>query len=132
MQAVDGIFENEPNQTSNTHMFDGNSVIIQHDKKVFALYAHLKTDSVRVKIGDRVKARQIIGQCGNSGNSTELHLHFDLRDTLAISKINKDYSKSIIAKAIKPYFEAIVTHDGKNRTESHYSPIKGDTLSPLD
>ncbi|HEX7633240.1 MAG TPA: M23 family metallopeptidase [Candidatus Saccharimonadales bacterium] len=131
VQAVDGIVENEPQKTSNTHMFSGNSVIIKHGQEVFAVYAHLKTSSVKVKIGDRVKAGQVIGQCGNSGNSTEPHLHFDLRDSLPISRINKDYTKTVTAKSIKPYFEVKVTRDSQSREDSHYSPIKGDTLSPL-
>lgn len=44
----------------------------------YALYAHLKPGSVRVKPGDRVRAGQVLGLVGNSGNSTRPHLHFQV------------------------------------------------------
>jgi murein DD-endopeptidase MepM/ murein hydrolase activator NlpD len=40
----------------------------------------LKRDSVRVKAGQTVKQGQEIGRCGNSGNSTEPHLHFQFQN----------------------------------------------------
>jgi murein DD-endopeptidase MepM/ murein hydrolase activator NlpD len=35
---------------------------------------------LRVKLGDRVKKGQVLGLVGNSGNSTEPHLHFHMAD----------------------------------------------------
>jgi hypothetical protein len=58
----------------------GESAIIDLGNKVFAVYAHLKPNSLRVKRGDRVAAGQPIAALGNSGNSTEPHLHFQLCD----------------------------------------------------
>src|SRR5207249_2295748 len=43
-------------------------------------YAHLQPGSIRVKVGDRVRRGQVVGLVGNSGNSTEPHLHFQLSD----------------------------------------------------
>jgi hypothetical protein len=56
----------------------GNFVLIDHGQSEFAFYAHLKPGSVRVKTGDQVKAGDVIGKLGSSGNSTEPHLHFQL------------------------------------------------------
>ncbi|MFE1402164.1 M23 family metallopeptidase [Streptomyces sp. NPDC058770] len=47
---------------------------------VYAVYAHLRRGSLRVTAGDRVTAGQEIAECGNSGNSSEPHLHFQLMD----------------------------------------------------
>src|SRR5690606_19042874 len=46
----------------------------------FALYAHIKPGTVRVKRGQRVRAGQVIGRVGSSGNSDAPHLHFHLAD----------------------------------------------------
>ena len=44
----------------------------------FSYLAHLKKGSVTVKPGDKVERGEIIGQIGNSGNSSEPHLHFQV------------------------------------------------------
>jgi murein DD-endopeptidase MepM/ murein hydrolase activator NlpD len=46
----------------------------------FALYAHLQPGSLRVKLGDKVKAGEVLALLGNSGNSDAPHLHFHLMD----------------------------------------------------
>jgi Peptidase family M23 len=63
---------------------DGNHVIIKLDKRVFAGYAHLKPGSVRVQRGERVRRGQILGELGNSGNTSGPHLHFQLMNRPSI------------------------------------------------
>ena len=46
----------------------------------YAVVAHMQKGSVRVRIGDRVRAGALLGRTGNSGNSSEPHLHFHLQD----------------------------------------------------
>ena len=58
----------------------GNYVVIKHEGGEFSHYAHLKQGSVRVKSGDKVVRGQVLGQLGQTGNSTEPHLHFQLTD----------------------------------------------------
>ena len=55
---------------------DGNSVIVDIGQHHFALYAHMQSESMRVRPGDKVTAGQVIGLVGNSGNSVAPHLHF--------------------------------------------------------
>lgn len=55
----------------------GNVVLIQDKNGRGNVYAHL--DSVSVKKGQTVKAGQVIGRQGNTGNSTGSHLHFEVR-----------------------------------------------------
>jgi hypothetical protein len=67
----------------------GNNVILDLGHGVFALYAHMKQGSATVKAGDRVKEGQVIGRLGNSGNTSEPHLHFHLmRGPLPLSYDN--------------------------------------------
>lgn len=42
---------------------------------VYVLLAHLKSSSICVKAGDEIIQGDIVGKVGNSGNSTEPHLH---------------------------------------------------------
>ncbi|MCX4586314.1 murein hydrolase activator EnvC [Streptomyces sp. NBC_01481] len=58
----------------------GNHVILDLGDGTYALYAHLRRGSLTVRPGDRVRTGQPLGRCGNSGNSTEPHLHFQLMD----------------------------------------------------
>jgi Peptidase family M23 len=55
---------------------DGNAVILDLGDHRFALYAHLQSESIHLRRGDRVKKGQVIGLVGNSGNSVAPHLHF--------------------------------------------------------
>lgn len=50
------------------------------DDSVVAVLAHLRRDSVQVAPGERVVAGQQIAECGNSGNSSDPHVHFQLMD----------------------------------------------------
>jgi murein DD-endopeptidase MepM/ murein hydrolase activator NlpD len=82
-EVKDGIPENIPGANSRAvpitlETVGGNHVIIDIGGGNFAFYAHLQPGSLRVKLGDKVRRGQVIGLVGNSGNSTEPHLHFHI------------------------------------------------------
>ena len=54
----------------------GNAVIIRHADDFYTYYAHMRPGGMRVGIGDIVVKGDVIGEVGNSGDSTEPHLHF--------------------------------------------------------
>ena len=56
----------------------GNYICIKHPGKYFGYYGHLKTKSLKVKVGDIVTAGQAIALVGSSGNSTDPHVHFEV------------------------------------------------------
>lgn len=60
--------------------FRGNFVIIKHAEGEYSFLAHLIPGSICVRPGQHVQCGQTIGQCGNSGHSTEPHLHFHVQD----------------------------------------------------
>jgi len=62
----------------------GNHVTIRGDDGVYALVAHLQQGSVTARRGQRVVAGQQIGRCGNSGNSSEPHVHAQLMDRASL------------------------------------------------
>lgn len=53
-----------------SHQIDGQNVT--------SLYAHMLQDSLAVSVGDVVTKGQLVGQVGNTGQSTGAHLHFGL------------------------------------------------------
>lgn len=57
----------------------GNYVKIKHNG-YYTLYAHMKYNSVTVKVGQKVSRGQVIGYMGNTGHSFGAHLHFEVRD----------------------------------------------------
>jgi hypothetical protein len=84
-EVKDGIPENTPGARTRAvpitlDTVAGNHVMVDIGGGVFALYAHLQPGKIRVQVGDSVKAGEILGLLGNSGNSSEPHLHFHLCD----------------------------------------------------
>ena len=56
----------------------GNNTILDLGDSQYAYYFHLAPGSVRVKVGDHVKAGQVMARVGASGDAREPHLHFEL------------------------------------------------------
>lgn len=84
-ETKDGIPENVPGINSRAvpitlETVGGNHVILDIGNGNFAFYAHLQPGSLRVKLGDHVRRGQVVGLVGNSGNSTEPHLHFHIEN----------------------------------------------------
>ncbi|MGE7691692.1 peptidoglycan DD-metalloendopeptidase family protein [Lysinibacillus sp. NPDC097214] len=106
VKVVDGVKDNVPGEMDERNAA-GNYVVIEHANNEFSMIAHFKKNSILVKSGDTVTEGQLIGKCGNSGNSSEAHIHFQVMDSPDLV-----YGKSI----------RILFKDGKE-------PIQGDTLS---
>ncbi len=77
--AEDGVDDNVPGEM-NPEQILGNHVIIDHGNGEFSLLAHLQKGSVAVNAGDSLASGQKLGRCGNSGNSSEPHLHYHLQN----------------------------------------------------
>ena len=78
--TADGIADNRPG-VMNARKPVGNHVIIDHSNGEFSFIAHLKNGSVAVVPGATVQAGDLLGRCGNSGNSSEPHVHYHLQNT---------------------------------------------------
>ena len=112
--AVDGVKDNKPG-TLNPVYVPGNSIILKTSANEFILLAHLKQFSLKVKQGDKVKQGRLLGLCGNSGNSSEPHLHLHIQN---VEDMN-------IATGVKCFFSHLQVN-GSSKTE--YSPVKGDKI----
>jgi murein DD-endopeptidase MepM/ murein hydrolase activator NlpD len=97
----------------------GNAVFIQHSQYEVSVLAHFKRGTIEVKVGDKVKRGQLIGLCGNSGNSSEPHLHYHLQNTPIIQD----------GTGIKCYYKKMtVLENGQKKSKTDYSPVKGETV----
>lgn len=120
IEVIEGVRDNKPG-SMNPFSALGNCVVIQHREDEISVLAHFRQGSIKVKAADDVKRGQVLGLCGNSGNSSEPHLHYHLQDSPIIQDglgIKCVFQKMVVAK------------EGKTDTRSNYSPVKGETVSP--
>jgi hypothetical protein len=85
VEVKDGIPENVPNsgKLAVQMTYDtlaGNHIIQQLSEDHYAAYAHLRPGTIKVKVGDTVHAGDVLAHLGNTGNSSEPHLHFQVCD----------------------------------------------------
>jgi len=104
----------------------GNTVILRHHDFLFTSLSHLKKGSIPVKVGERVKAGDVIGKCGNSGRSPYPHLHFQVQETPYIGSHTLDYpiSHYVVTR------EAIV--GDRFILKSFDTPVKDELVSNIE
>lgn len=76
IDAHDGEPDEAPGEiTRNARTPEGNRVVMRLSTGTYLVIAHLKSKSLMVQIGDLVTEGDAIGRCGNSGNTSEPHIH---------------------------------------------------------
>ncbi len=115
--AVDGIKDNIPGER-NTVFATGNVIIIKTKNNEYLVFMHFKPHTIKVRQGQKIKLGTLLGLCGNSGNSTEPHLHFHIENIEDME----------LATGVKCYFEKILV-DGAIKTD--YSPRKEDRIENI-
>ncbi|AWK04541.1 hypothetical protein HYN56_09990 [Flavobacterium crocinum] len=78
--VVNNIEDNVPG-VLNTKQAWGNYIVIDHLNGEYSCMVHFKKNSIIVAVGDVVVRGQMVGQAGNSGNSTGPHLHYHMQTT---------------------------------------------------
>lgn len=94
----------------------GNTVIIDHGNGEYSVLCHFKHQSIRVNVGDRVSQGDVLGLCGNTGNTSEPHIHFHLQDGPLMHT----------ARALPAQFERIIVDGG---IKMKYEPIRKQMVS---
>jgi hypothetical protein len=116
--VITGVRDNTPG-SMNPSFAGGNAVILRHRENEVSVLCHFQQESIRVKRGERVKQGQVLGFCGNSGMSSEPHIHFHVQNTPILQD----------GTGLRCVFEKItVTRNGKSKSRMGYSPVKGDIV----
>ena len=115
VMVVDGIKDNIPGEMNPVYV-PGNTVIIRTAANEYLFFAHFKQHSIKVKQGQKVARGELLGLCGNSGNSSEPHLHFHIQDAENMTK----------ATGVKCFFEKVKVAGVEKRD---YSPVQGEVVS---
>jgi len=116
-QVVDGSFDCEPGD-SDRSVGVGNMVIIDHKNGEYSLLCHFQHNSIIVRVGDKVKQGQKLGLCGNTGNTSQPHIHYNLQDNLRGYK----------AKALPAQFTQIKVN---GVIQTKYEPTRFEIVSNL-
>jgi len=114
VMAVDGIKDNIPGEMNPVYI-PGNTVIMRTGNNEYLFFAHFKQHSIKVKQGEKVKQGQLLGLCGNSGNSSEPHLHFHIQNAEDMN----------VASGVKCYFARVLVN---GNLKMNHSPIKGEKI----
>jgi len=109
----------------------GRFILIRHKNGLETLYAHLSKNLM--KLGQVVKAGDIIGKGGNSGRSTAPHLHFELRysgNAIDPNEIFNFKENKIISSTYAVNHQTFTYLEEANKIRYHVIR-SGDTLSGL-
>ncbi|MEW7290631.1 peptidoglycan DD-metalloendopeptidase family protein [Aquimarina sp. 2304DJ70-9] len=99
----------------NANAGTGNVVLLETKNKEYIVLGHLMQNSVTVTEGQQVKQGDVLGLCGNSGKSTEPHLHFQMQNI-------PDFAAP---KGAWVYFKNIKVN---GTTKKDYIPVRGDKI----
>lgn len=129
-QVKDGLPQNTPGAKSlavplSLETIGGNHVIMEIGDGLYAFYAHMQPGSVRVKVGDKVRRGQVLGLLGNTGNSSEPHLHFD------ICNANSELGSEGLPYAFAS-FEVLGKGDAWKPGDSHAAAVKHEMEIPTE
>lgn len=94
--------------------------IVNEELGIATLYAHLRKDGVLVKVGQKVKAKELIGKGDSTGNSTGPHLHFEL--------LKRPY-RSYTSDAIDPTPYLVRWELDEEEPGDNPTPTPGDTVT---
>ena len=115
VEVITGVDDNKPGVMNSAQPL-GNAVVLKTANDEYIFYAHFEKGTIKVEEGDMVRKGQLLGNCGNSGNSSEAHLHLHIQD-------GPDLFSDVGAKC---YFEEIVVN---GELKSDYSPVRLDKIT---
>ena len=118
VHAVDGLPDQRIGSTDPAHPA-GNHVVIDFGNNEYGFLAHIRQGTVTVRKGDHVQAGHEVGRCGNSGNTSEPHLHFHLQTSPTLGQ----------GEGLPAQF---VNYRSNRNLVKRGEPTKGETIESMD
>jgi hypothetical protein len=118
VKVIKGVKDNVPGEF-NSEQITGNTIVLKTANNEFILFAHFKENSIVVEENQQIKQGDLLGLCGNSGNSSEPHLHLSLQNVADMK----------IATGAKLFFDNIKVN---GTVKENYIPVKNDKVQNID
>jgi len=115
IQVINGAIDVLPGERDRS-VGVGNAVVIDHQNGEYSLLCHFQLNSIKLKVGDKVKQGDIIALCGNTGNTSQPHIHFHLQDNPRLH----------LGKALPIQFRKIIVN---GQEKINYESIRGENVS---
>jgi murein DD-endopeptidase MepM/ murein hydrolase activator NlpD len=95
---------------------------------------HLSPGTIRVKVGDQVRLGQQIANVGNSGNTTEPHLHIQAQTVGTGIGDVATIDASTLLRTLHTYplvlTNVVLTRRGSESQPTYADPRRGDLIRP--
>ena len=120
--------------STDNHFQSGNNIVTDIGGGRYLMMAHLSPGSIQVKVGDHVKQGQPIARVGNSGNTTEPHLHIQAQTIgTGIGDVATMDAPAII-RTLHTYplvfTHVVLTRRGNESHPANVDPRRGELLRP--
>jgi len=122
---VSQVVDDQPDQAigdSDIEQPGGNLVVITIGGGRYVMMAHIRAGTVQVRTGETVRAGQQVGEVGNSGNTSEPHLHIQVQDqpTVDFPDVGHTHTSPIV------FTHAVVTRAGNTTAPLRADLRRGD------
>lgn len=118
VKVIKGVKDNVPGEF-NPEQLTGNTIVLKTSNNEFILFAHFKENSIVVQENQQIKQGDLLGLCGNSGNSSEPHLHLSLQN---VADMN-------LATGAKLFFKKLKVN---GTVKENYIPVKNDKVQNMN
>jgi murein DD-endopeptidase MepM/ murein hydrolase activator NlpD len=111
----------------------GNHIVVEISDGQYILLAHIRQGSIQVAVGDRVSAGQVLAEVGNSGGSTEPHIHIQAFNLPSFDLAETDLAELLRVARTYPlvFRDVVLTRNGSASTLIAVDPRRGDLIRPV-
>ena len=137
--TVTFVQDDRPDQaigSTDRHYQSGNNIVMDIGGGRFLMMAHLSPGTIQVKVGDHVNLGQPIARVGNSGNTTEPHLHIQAQTIgTGIGDVATMDAPAVL-RTLHTYplvfTDVVLTRRGSESQPVNADPRRGDLVRPAN